>query len=475
MPTPPSRGFVRSRLDPSPPEPDLTPRDPPFRPRQALAESRAAGASDSPDAPRPLPARPRPPPGGAVELGVVESDEAMAQRLQREERERANASSRDAFYPNMPYDPARRAPPSTVANDPRPSFLAPVPHPAPAPAFSFPRPPGPPPPSAPPPTTESLGRRAMNDEIALNTGKPEGTWTAPVLRDGSYTRDPPSPYYPPTPTGRSDSGWGDRPGACDPIGAASGANGGGGSAEDDEALARALQAREEEEEGRRGVREARRRAGRGLGTVTRRSRLGYRRRRTPPPPGRPRGAPRGCRRRRRRGTREGAPGGGRSRRRRRRRFDRPIEPTSTDARPLGSPGRVPRVPRTGVGVRWVRHRHGREVAPRVFHVRGVRGRYRRGDLLRDSGRRSFPPVVLQGKVCAEVRRLRRIHRVIDGGYERSGGNERSVHDAPVLGYGVLPRARVRRHAAVRRVRPDGGEGREGRRHRRLWVARLLPG
>ena len=70
----------------------------------------------------------------------MESDEAMAQRLQREERERANASSRDAFYPNMPYDPARRAPPSTVANDPRPSFLAPVPHPAPAPAFSFPRP-----------------------------------------------------------------------------------------------------------------------------------------------------------------------------------------------------------------------------------------------------------------------------------------------------------------------------------------------
>ena len=134
---------------------------------------------------------------------MVESDEAMAQRLQREERERANASSRDAFYPNMPYDPARRAPPSTVANDPRPSFLAPVPHPAPAPAFSFPRPPGPPPPSAPPPTTESLGRRAMNDEIALNTGKSEGTWTAPVLRDGSYTRDPPSPYYPPTPTGRT--------------------------------------------------------------------------------------------------------------------------------------------------------------------------------------------------------------------------------------------------------------------------------
>ena len=265
MPTPPSRGVERSRLDPSPPEPDLTPGDPPFRSRQALAESRAASARDSPDAPRPLPARPRPPPGGAVELGVVESDEAMAQRLQREERERANASSRDAFYPNMPYDPARRAPPSTVANDPRPSFLAPVPHPAPAPAFSFPRPPGPPPPSAPPPTTESLGRRAMNDEIARNTGKPEGTWTAPVLRDGSYpepsrgTREPPSPYYP----GGTGSGWGDRPGACDPIGAASGANGGGGSADDDEALARALQAREEEEERR--VREARRRAGAGVG------------------------------------------------------------------------------------------------------------------------------------------------------------------------------------------------------------------
>ena len=232
MPTPPSRGFVRSRLDPSPPEPDLTPRDPPFRPRQALAESRAAGASDSPDAPRPLPARPRPPPGGAVELGVVESDEAMAQRLQREERERANASSRDAFYPNMPYDPARRAPPTS---EPQPSsFLMPVPHhaPHPAPALSFSYPP-PPPAAAPPlPTAESLGRRAMNDEIARNTGEPRGTWTAPVLHGGSYPREPASPYYPPVPTRGGESPGGESPGA----------------------------------------------------TETRRSPPGYRRRRTPPPP-----------------------------------------------------------------------------------------------------------------------------------------------------------------------------------------------
>ena len=59
-----------------------------------------------------------------------------------------------------------------------------------------------PPRPRPPPTAESTGRRAMNDEIARNTGKPEGTWTAPVLRGGSYpessrdAREPASPYYP---------------------------------------------------------------------------------------------------------------------------------------------------------------------------------------------------------------------------------------------------------------------------------------
>ena len=254
MPTPPSRGFVRSRLDPSPPEPDLTPRDPPFRPRQALAESR----SDSPDAPRPLPARPRPPPGGAVELGVVESDEAMAQRLQREERERANASSRDAFYPNMPYDPARRAPPTS---EPQPaSFLMPVPHhaPHPAPALSFSYPP-PPPAAAPPlPTAESLGRRAMNDEIARNTGEPRGTWTAPVLHGGSYPREPASPYYPPVPTRGGESPGGESPGGDgdaalaarlqaeeDAAAAARRPRDGGDVIDDDEALARALQEEED--------------------------------------------------------------------------------------------------------------------------------------------------------------------------------------------------------------------------------------
>ena len=256
MPTPPSPGFERSRLDPSTPEPDLTPRDPPCRPRQALAESRAASARDSPDAPRPLPSRPRPPPGGAVELGAVESDEAMARRLQREERERANASSRDAFYPNAPYDPARRARPP---GDPRPSFLMPVPHPPSSPAFSFPPPPSSAP--APPPTAESTGRRAMNDEIARNTGKPEGTWTAPVLRGGSYPepsrddREPATPYRPGG--GDADAALAARLQAEEDAAAAAGAGAssaggsrsrsraGGDVIGDDEALARALQEEED--------------------------------------------------------------------------------------------------------------------------------------------------------------------------------------------------------------------------------------
>ena len=74
-----------------------------------MAESRAANSSNSPDAPRPLPARPRPAPGQAVELGDVESDEAMATRLHREEQTRINARTRDAFYPNQPFDPSPRS------------------------------------------------------------------------------------------------------------------------------------------------------------------------------------------------------------------------------------------------------------------------------------------------------------------------------------------------------------------------------
>ena len=206
-----------------------------------------------------------------MELGAVESDEAMARRLQREERERANASSRDAFYPNAPYDPARRARPP---GDPRPSFLMPVPHPPSSPAFSFPPPPSSAP--APPPTAESTGRRAMNDEIARNTGKPEGTWTAPVLRGGSYpepsrdAREPASPYYPGG--GDGDAALAARLQAEEDAAAAAAAAGAGASSAggsrsrsraggdvigDDEALARALQEEEDRATGQTNARRPR--------------------------------------------------------------------------------------------------------------------------------------------------------------------------------------------------------------------------
>ena len=75
-----------------------------------------------------------------MELGAVESDEAMARRLQREERERANASSRDAFTkralrPGPARASARR--PATVALIPCPTAIRrrvpPTPSSAPAP------------------------------------------------------------------------------------------------------------------------------------------------------------------------------------------------------------------------------------------------------------------------------------------------------------------------------------------------------
>ena len=225
----------------------------------------------------PPPARSRRGPGhhraGPWAPGVVESDEAMAQRLQREERgarERVVVPGRVLPQHALRPGPAR-ARPSDGGPEPShvPSFLAPVPHPAPAPAFSFPRPPGPPPPSAPPPTTESLGRRAMNRrdraqhrQTRRDVDPPPSSATVriPASRRRRTT--------PPTPTCRLGMGG--------PVSHRSVRRpvNGGGAADDDEALARALQARqEEEEEEERRVREARRR-----------TTPPPPRRRTPPPP-----------------------------------------------------------------------------------------------------------------------------------------------------------------------------------------------
>ena len=217
-----------------------------------MAESRAANSSNSPDAPRPLPARPRPAPGEAVELGDVESDEAMAERLHREERERINARTRDAFYPNQPFDPSPR---STSQAPATPSFVMPTPHGhTTSPIFPHHHPhTSPTYPSAPAPHDTTLGRHMMNGEIARNTGTPRGTWTAPTVHQPndipmqpmteSRVRMPRSPYYPETPRGGTNSGWGS------PRVAFTGRDV-TPHVDDDEAFARALQAQEEEAGGR---------------------------------------------------------------------------------------------------------------------------------------------------------------------------------------------------------------------------------
>ena len=217
-----------------------------------MAESRAANSSNSPDAPRPLPARPRPAPGQAVELGDVESDEAMATRLHREEQTRINARTRDAFYPNQPFDPSPR---STSQAHATPSFVMPTPHGhTTSPIFPHHHPhTSPTYPSAPTPHDTTLGRHMMNGEIARNTGTPRGTWTAPTVHqpndipmqpmtEMTNVRTPRSPYYPETPTGGTNSGWGSPHvhnwTRCETH------------VDDDEAFARALQAQEEEAGGR---------------------------------------------------------------------------------------------------------------------------------------------------------------------------------------------------------------------------------
>ena len=240
-----------------------------------MAESRAANSSNSPDAPRPLPARPRPAPGEAVELGDVESDEAMATRLHREEQTRINARTRDAFYPNQPFDPSPR---STTQATATPSFVMPTPHGhTTSPIFPHRHPhTSPTYPSAPAPQDTTLGRHMMNGEIARNTGTPRGTWTAPTvhrpneipMQPMTNVRTPRSPYYPETPTGGTNSGWGS------PHGVITGRD--ATHVDDDEAFARALQAQEEEAGGARMDFQYQPST-----KATRRWRLGYRRRRTP--------------------------------------------------------------------------------------------------------------------------------------------------------------------------------------------------
>ena len=142
----------------------------------------------------------------------------MATRLHREEQTRINARTRDAFYPNQPFDPSPR---STSQAHATPSFVMPTPHGhTTSPIFPHHHPhTSPTYPSAPTPHDTTLGRHMMNGEIARNTGTPRGTWTAPTVHqpndipmqpmtEMTNVRTPRSPYYPETPTGGTNSGWG---------------------------------------------------------------------------------------------------------------------------------------------------------------------------------------------------------------------------------------------------------------------------
>ena len=345
-----------------------------------MAESRAANSSNSPDAPRPLPARPRPAPGQAVELGDVESDEVMAERLHREEQTRINARTRDAFYPNQPFDPSPRSTSQATAT---PSFVMPTPHGhTTSPIFPHHHPhTSPTYPSAPTPHDTTLGRHMMNGEIARNTGTPRGTWTAPTVHqpndipmqpmtEMTNVRTPRSPYYPETPTGGTNSGWGSPRVPSTGRDAIT-------HVDDDEAFARALQAQEEEAGGRGAYGRSVSAVDEGDAALAARLQAeedaGSRLSAGPssrPPETDDEALARALQEEEDRAGRGGPPS-----------RSAPTGPDPGASGPFrAAPGACPRVPPRAVRVRGTHHRHGIQVAPRLLQVRLVFQTHRREPL-----------------------------------------------------------------------------------------------
>mmetsp|Transcript_14803 Transcript_14803/g.53222 ORF Transcript_14803/g.53222 Transcript_14803/m.53222 type:complete len:303 (+) Transcript_14803:1198-2106(+) len=125
---------------------------------------------------------------------------------------------------------------------------------------------------------------------------------------------------------------------------------------------------------------------------------------------------------------------------------RVLRPAFSGSRSIRSPRTLPRV-RAIDRVDGRDQRDGADVAPDVFHVRGVSPRHR-GAFVRDARRRRVSQIVFPRVVPPEVRRVRRLH-------PRGPVGIGEVSHAPVLGRRVLSDARRRRHASMRRLRSFG--------------------